>query len=196
MNGLTKKRKLIYEYICDCIESRGYPPSVREIADAVDLKSTSTVHAHLNALEKMGYITRDSGRTRAIILNKSADSPSGIPILGTVAAGQPILALEDALGYIPYEADGNGEYFALKIKGLSMKDAGIMDGDMVIVKRQSTAQTGEIVIAMIDGEATCKRFKDDGKHVWLMPENESFSPIRGEGAVILGKVTAVIRTYP
>ena len=97
MTGLTKKRKLIYEYLCDCIQNRGYPPSVREIAEAVDLKSTSTVHAHLNALEKMGYITRDSGRKRAIVLNNTEDAPSGIPILGTVAAGEPILAVQDAL---------------------------------------------------------------------------------------------------
>ena len=195
MKGLSKKRKLIYEYICDCINNRGYPPSVREIADAVELKSTSTVHAHLNALEKLGYISRDTGRTRAIVLNHGGDSPSGIPILGTVAAGQPILALEDALGYIPYETDDNDEYFALKIRGLSMVKAGILDGDMVIVHRQSTAQNGEIVIAMLDDEATCKRLKNDGSEIWLMPENDDFSPIPGSGVVILGKVAAVIRTY-
>lgn len=195
MTGLTKKRKLIYEYLCDCIQNRGYPPSVREIAEAVDLKSTSTVHAHLNALEKMGYITRDSGRKRAIVLNNTEDAPSGIPILGTVAAGEPILAVQDALGYIPYETADNEEYFALKIKGLSMVKAGILDGDMVIVHRQPSAQSGEIVIAMIDDEATCKRLKYNGENIWLLPENDDYEPIPGDDCVILGKVTAVIRTY-
>ena len=195
MTGLTKKRKLIYEYLCDCIQNRGYPPSVREIAEAVDLKSTSTVHAHLNALEKMGYITRDSGRKRAIVLNNTEDAPSGIPILGTVAAGEPILAVQDALGYIPYETADNEEYFALKIKGLSMVKAGILDGDMVIVHRQPAAQSGEIVIAMIDDEATCKRLKYNGENIWLLPENDDYEPIPGDECVILGKVTAVIRTY-
>ena len=195
MTGLTKKRKLIYEYLCDCIQNRGYPPSVREIAEAVDLKSTSTVHAHLNALEKMGYITRDSGRKRAIILNNIEEAPSGIPILGTVAAGEPILAVQDALGYIPYETADNEEYFALKIKGLSMVKAGILDGDMVIVHRQPAAQSGEIVIAMIDDEATCKRLKYNGENIWLLPENDDYEPIPGDDCVILGKVTAVIRTY-
>ena len=195
MTGLNKKRKLIYEYLCDCIQNRGYPPSVREIAEAVDLKSTSTVHAHLNALEKMGYITRDSGRKRAIVLNNTEDAPSGIPILGTVAAGEPILAVQDALGYIPYETADNEEYFALKIKGLSMVKAGILDGDMVIVHRQPAAQSGEIVIAMIDDEATCKRLKYNGENIWLLPENDDYEPIPGDDCVILGKVTAVIRTY-
>ena len=195
MTGLTKKRKLIYEYLCDCIQNRGYPPSVREIAEAVDLKSTSTVHAHLNALEKMGYITRDSGRKRAIVLNNTEDAPSGIPILGTVAAGEPILAVQDALGYIPYETADNEEYFALKIKGVSMVKAGILDGDMVIVHRQPSAQSGEIVIAMIDDEATCKRLKYNGENIWLLPENDDYEPIPGDDCVILGKVTAVIRTY-
>ncbi len=195
MKELTKKRKLVYEYICDCILNRGYPPSVREIAEAVDLKSPSTVHAHLNALEKMGYISRDSGRTRAIILNRTDSSPSGIPILGSVAAGEPILAIEDALGYIPYETSDNEEYFALKIRGESMIGAGILDGDMVIVHRQNTAASGEIVIALLEDEATCKRLKTDGGKIWLLPENEMYSPIDGDNALILGKVTAVIRTY-
>ena len=195
MQGLTKKRKLIYEFLCDCIQNRGYPPSVREIAEAVDLKSTSTIHAHLTALEKLGYISRDSGRTRAIIINRTEESPSGIPILGSVAAGEPILAVEDALGYIPYETHNNDEYFALRIRGVSMINAGILDGDMVVVHRQSTAQNGEIVIALIDDEATCKRLQFDGASVWFLPENDDYYPISGEGAVILGKVTAVIRTY-
>lgn len=195
MQKMTKKRKLIYEYICDFIEGRGYPPSVREIAQAVDLKSTSTVHAHLNALEDMGYISRDAGRTRAITLTRSEQAPVGIPILGSVAAGEPILAVQDALGYIPYDIQNGDEYFALKIRGQSMIDAGILDGDMVIVHRQETASSGEIVIAMIEDEATCKRLKLDGSDIWLMPENPLYSPIDGSDCMILGKVTGVIRVY-
>lgn len=195
MKALTKKRKLVYEYICDCIHSRGYPPTVREIAEAVDLRSPSTVHAHLNALEELGYITRDSGRTRAIMLANPEPDHSGVPILGTVAAGQPILAVEDAIGYIPFETSDNEEYFALRIKGDSMVNAGIMDGDMVIVRRQPTAENGEIVIALLEDEATCKRLKTDKTGVWLMPENDAYDPIPGNDAMILGKVAFVIRTY-
>ena len=195
MKPLTKKRREIYEYICECIERRGYPPSVREICEKADLKSTSTVHAHLTALEKQGYISRDSGKTRAITVNSAFGARSGIPILGTVAAGEPILAVEDALGYIPYAIDDSDEYFALRIRGESMIKAGILSGDTVIVKRQPSAQNGEIVIAMINDEATCKRLSHSGDEVLLLPENDAFSPIQGNDAVILGKVTAVIRTY-
>jgi len=195
MQKMTKKRKFIYDYICDFINGHGYPPSVREICEAADLRSTSTVHAHLSALEDMGYITRDSGRTRAISLTHTEPEPTGIPILGSVAAGEPILAVQDALGYIPYDIQNGDEHFALKIRGNSMINAGILDGDMVIVHRQETAKSGEIVIAMIEDEATCKRFKLDGSDVWLLPENPDYSPIDGNECMILGKVTGVIRVY-
>ena len=192
MKNLTEKQKQIYDIICSYIEANGYPPSVREICKRSGLKSTSTVHSHLESLERMGYISRDSGKTRAITVT---EREFGVPVLGTVAAGSPILAVEDAVGTIPYDAGSDGEYFALKIQGQSMIKAGIMDGDMVIVKRQPTARAGEIVIALLEDEATCKTLSfKDGK-VWLLPENDDYSQIDGDGAVILGKVTAVIRTY-
>lgn len=195
MEQLSEKCRQIYEYICACQSSRGYPPSVREIGQAVGLRSPSSVHRYLGELEELGYITRDEGKTRAITLTRSAAPRSGVPILGTVAAGEPILAVEDALGYIPYDAGDRDEYFALRIRGRSMINAGILDGDMVIVRRQRTAESGEIVIALIGDEATCKRLRLDGKSVVLMPENDEFSPIDGTNALILGRVTAVIRTY-
>ena len=194
MKQLAGKQLLIYEYICKCCDGRGYPPSVREICDAVGLRSTSTVHSHLNALESLGLISRDTGRTRAITLLKKQEN-EGIPILGTVAAGQPILAVEDAVGFLKYDAGDSGEFFALRIKGRSMINAGILDGDMVVVRRQPSAQNGQIVIALLGDEATCKRLIIDGGHIWLKPENEDYDLIDGTDAVILGKVTAVIRTY-
>lgn len=193
MRGLSKKQQMILDYIIECVNAQGYPPSVREIADAVGLKSPSTVHCHLNTLEDAGYIIRDSGKTRAITLADGLQS--GVPILGSVAAGEPILAVEDAIGYLPYTTDDNGDYFALRIRGDSMTDAGILDGDMVIVRSQQTAWSGEIVIALIEDEATCKTLRIEGRRRWLMPENDAYDPIDGTNVEILGKVTAVIRTY-
>ncbi len=158
------------------------------------LSSPSTVHSHLSTLERLGYIARDGGRNRSIRLTEQS-APSGVPILGTVAAGAPILAVEDAIGYIPYDPERSGEYFALKIKGESMINAGILDGDMIIVRRQDTALNGEIVVALLGDEATCKRLSRSGGQVLLLPENEEYSPIDGNEASILGKVTAVIRKY-
>ena len=193
MQGLSKKQQSILEYIVRCVKEQGYPPSVREIAEAVGLKSPSTVHTHLTKLENAGYIIRGSGKTRAITLAEGV--ADGVPILGTVAAGQPILATEDIMGFLPYKTDENGDYFALEISGDSMIDAGILDGDMVVVRQQDTAQSGEIVIAIFEDEATCKTLKIRDGHVWLMPENDAYEPIDGSYAQILGKVTAVIRTY-
>lgn len=158
------------------------------------LSSPSTVHSHLNTLERLGYIARDGGRNRSIRLTER-ETPSGVPILGTVAAGAPILAVEDAIGYIPYDPERTGEYFALKIKGESMINAGILDGDMIIVRRQNTALHGEIVVALLGDEATCKRLYTRGGEVLLLPENDDYSPIDGREASILGKVTNVIRKY-
>lgn len=193
MQPISDKQRQILNYITDSVSDRGFPPSVREVGAAVGLKSPSTVHYHLKALEDAGYIKRDTGKTRAISLTVGVES--GVPILGTVAAGQPILAVEDALGYLPYEAGDSGDFFALRIKGDSMIEAGILDGDMVVVKSQPTARNGEIVIAMIDSEATCKRLLLDGGRVLLLPENAAYEPIDGSQAELLGKVTAVIRTY-
>ncbi len=182
------------ECIRDYIDRNGYPPSVRDICSAVGLSSPSTVHSHLNTLERLGYICRDGGRNRSIRITEQA-APSGVPILGTVAAGAPILAVEDAIGYIPYDPEHVGEYFALRIKGESMINAGILDGDMIIVRRQDSAVNGEIVVALIGDEATCKRLSISSGRVLLLPENEEYSPIDGSEAAILGKVTAVIRKY-
>lgn len=193
-DNLTNIQLRVLECIRDYTEKNGYPPAVRDICSAVGLSSPSTVHSHLNTLERLGYICRDGGKNRSIRLTESA-SPSGVPILGTVAAGAPILAVEDAIGYIPYDPERSGEYFALKIKGESMINAGILDGDMIIVRRQDRANDGEIVVALIGDEATCKRLSHSGSQVWLLPENEDYSPIDGNEASILGKVTAVIRKY-
>lgn len=192
--NLTRTQLSVLECIRDYIDRNGYPPSVRDICSAVGLSSPSTVHSHLNTLERLGYIARDGGRNRSIRLTEQT-TPSGVPILGTVAAGAPILAVEDAIGYIPYDPERSGEYFALKIKGESMINAGILDGDMIIVRRQETALNGEIVVALLGDEATCKRLSRSGGQVLLLPENEEYSPIDGTGASILGKVTAVIRKY-
>ncbi|MDD6188221.1 MAG: transcriptional repressor LexA [Clostridiales bacterium] len=194
MDNLTRTQLSILECIRDYIDRNGYPPSVRDICSAVGLSSPSTVHSHLSTLERLGYICRDGGRNRSIRLTEEP-APSGVPILGTVAAGYPILAVEDAIGYIPYDPERSGEYFALKIKGESMINAGILDGDMIIVRRQNTALNGEIVVALIGDEATCKRLSLSAGRVMLLPENEEYSPIDGSEASILGKVTAVIRKY-
>ncbi|HHU05603.1 MAG TPA: transcriptional repressor LexA [Clostridiales bacterium] len=194
MSRLTPKQKEVFDYIAQTVAAQGYPPSVREICAAVGLKSPSTVHAHLTALERAGLITRDAGKTRAITLTSGAGA-GGVPILGTVAAGQPILAVEDALGFLPFDPGKSGEYFALRIKGDSMINAGILEDDMVVVRRQPTAENGEIVVALIEDEATCKTLRRKNGEVWLVPENDDYEPIDGSEATILGKVTAVIRTY-
>ncbi len=195
MKALTRKQRQILDCIAKSIERNGFPPSVREIGALVGLSSPSTVHSHLAALEKAGYIKRAEGKTRSITLTELALPPEGIPILGAVAAGEPILAVEDAIGYIGYDTESEGEFFALKIKGDSMINAGILDGDMVIVRRQPTAHNGEIVIALIEDSATCKRLRRENGKVLLLPENDDYEPINGDGAEILGKVVAVIRRY-
>lgn len=193
MTRLTRMQQKIYDYIARRVEESGYPPSIREIGEYAMLKSPSTVHFHLKALERLGYITREEGKTRAIRLT-SPEAHRGVPLLGDVAAGTPILAVEEAIGYIPYET-GAGRYFALRIHGSSMIGAGILDGDIVVVRAQSTADSGEIVIALLGEEATCKRLSRQDGQVWLLPENPEYDPIDGREARILGKVTAVIRTY-
>jgi repressor LexA len=195
-----EKRSEIFDFLVQYIDSHGYGPSVREICDAVDLRSTATVHYHLRQLAEQGMIRIGDGKKRAISLVKSqqehlpsSEGPASIPILGTVAAGQPILALEQIDGYLPWP--GGADWFALRVKGESMKNAGILSGDLVIVRPQKTAENGEIVVALLEDEATVKRFSKKNGHIYLLPENEAFSPIPGDEAVILGLVRGVVRTY-
>lgn len=205
MEHLTPKQNQIYDYIRDYLEEQGYPPSVREIAAAVNLKSPSTVHFHLKAMEKVGVVTRGAGKTRSITLldHHPGAEKNQVPLLGNVAAGAPILAEQVVEDYLLFDAGGrSGEYFALRIRGDSMRDAGILPGDYVIVHWQSVAENGEIVIALLGEEATCKRMKwepgtgpGDPGMLWLLPENPEYEPIDGTQAKILGKVVEVIRKY-
>ena len=192
MARTTDKQEKILEFLNQHIEEKGYPPTVREICAAVGLKSTATVSYHLTELKKQGRIQGDSAKRRAISLPESRRS-GRIPLLGVVTAGLPILAQEDIEGYLPWDGDAN--CFALRVKGDSMVGAGILDGDKVVVRPQPEASNGEIIIALIGDEATCKRFHRGPDGVWLLPENPNYEPIDGTQAQILGKVKAVIREY-
>lgn len=196
MKKLSAKQQQILEYITEATARQGYPPSVREIGDHVGLSSSSSVHAHLIKLREKGYLVKDDHKTRAVVVKGSAAAVPQVPILGQVTAGMPILAVEEVEGYVPYEHAGRyGEHFALRIKGDSMIGAGIMDGDLIIVRQQQTARPGQIVVALLEDEATCKTLRIEDRHVWLMPENPDYPPIDGEGCSILGLVVAVYREY-
>ena len=196
MAGLSSMQQKIYEYIASCIRNQGYPPSVREIGEAVGLKSPSTVHFHLKRLEEAGVIEKGAGKGRAITLTEPLEPENRVPIVGNVAAGSPILAEECIEDYLTFDTGGrSGEYFALRVRGESMLNAGILPGDLVVVRRQQTANNGEIVVALIEDEATVKRFSRRNGHIWLLPENEAYLPIDGTYAQILGKVAAVVRRY-
>ncbi|MEA4814363.1 MAG: transcriptional repressor LexA [Oscillospiraceae bacterium] len=216
-----KMQMQIYRYIVDCVKAQGYPPSVREIGLAVGLKSPSTVHFHLKNLEEAGYIEKGAGKGRALrpikdigevgaqrtepvkkqekitaIGDEAEPTEDRVPIVGNVAAGSPILAQECIEDYLTFDTGGDAsQYFALRVRGLSMKNAGILPGDLVIVKKQQDAHNGQIVVALIGEEATVKRFSRENGEIWLLPENEDFDPIDGTEAVILGRVTAVVRQY-
>lgn len=195
MAELSKMQQKIYAYIADCIRQQGYPPSVREIGEAVGLKSPSTVHFHLKHLEEAGVIEKGAGKGRAISLT-SPPVEDRVPIVGKVAAGSPILAEECIEDYLTFDTGGRtGEYFALRVRGESMLGAGILPGDLVVVRRQPTANNGEIVVALLEDEATVKRFSQKNGRIWLLPENDAYSPIDGTYAQILGKVAAVVRRY-
>lgn len=208
---LTERQRTILEVIRESVTSRGYPPSIREIGDAVGLTSTSSVAHQLRTLERKGYLRRDPNRPRAVDVRGIDDGPASpttdvagsdalpeptfVPVLGRIAAGGPILAeeaVEDVFP-LPRELVGEGALFLLKVVGESMVDAAICDGDWVVVRQQNVADNGDIVAAMIDGEATVKTFKRAGGQVWLMPHNPAFDPIPGNDAAILGKVVTVIR---
>ena len=193
MEHLTKSQQKVYDFLRK-EAGKGVPPSVREICAATGLRSTSTVHAHLKTLERLGYIHREAGLNRSIRIEGGTPS-SQVPILGKVTAGVPILAVEDIEGYIPFPLKEGKELFALHVSGLSMKNAGILDGDYVVAEQASTADNGEIVVALIDDEATVKRLLREEGQVRLQPENPDFSPIYSDHVSILGKVIAVVRYY-
>ena len=196
MAELSGMQKRIYEYIASCIQQQGYPPSVREIGEAVGLRSPSTVHFHLKNLEEAGMIEKGAGKGRAITLTAPVVPEDKVPIVGNVAAGSPILAQECIEDYLTFDTGGrSGEYFALRVRGESMMNAGILPGDLVVVQQQHTARNGEIVVAMIEDEATVKTYSKQNGHVWLLPENDAYEPIDGTYATILGKVAAVVRRY-
>ncbi len=199
MSQLTPKQQQIYDYILSFSDEHGYPPSVREIAEAVDLKSPSTVHFHLKGLRSAGLISQAEGKTRAISVNAEAAAHSRrdqVPILGSVAAGAPILAEECIEDYLTFDTEGTaGEHFALKVRGESMLGAGILPGDLVVVHQQRAVRSGDIVVALFEDEATVKTYRNRDGHVWLLPENDEYEPIDGEGCAILGRVVAVVRRY-
>ncbi|ABK66179.1 transcriptional repressor LexA [Mycobacterium avium subsp. hominissuis] len=209
--SLTERQRTILNVIRASVTSRGYPPSIREIGDAVGLTSTSSVAHQLRTLERKGYLRRDPNRPRAVDVRGVDDDvaapatevagsdalpePTFVPVLGRIAAGGPILAeeaVEDVFP-LPRELVGDGTLFLLKVVGDSMVEAAICDGDWVVVRQQHVADNGDIVAAMIDGEATVKTFKRAGGQVWLMPHNPAFDPIPGNDATVLGKVVTVIR---
>ena len=200
MGKLTPKQQQIYDYILAFSDEHGYPPSVREIAEAVHLKSPATVHFHLKGLREAGYISQAEGKTRAItVVGGDSGRKNQVPLVGYVAAGSPILAQENIEEYLTFDTNGlSGEHFALKVRGESMLEAGILPGDVVVVHQQPLARNGDIVVALFEDEATVKTFRreSDG-HIWLYPENSSpeYQPIDGEGCSILGRVVAVIRRY-
>lgn len=198
---ISKKQQEILDYIKNEILNRGFPPAVREICEAVHLKSTSSVHSHLEALEKNGYIRRDATKPRAIEIlddqfNLVRREVVNVPLVGTVAAGQPILAVENVEGYfpIPSEFMPNAQSFMLRVKGDSMINAGIFDGDQVLVKQQPTADNGDMVVALVDDAATVKTFYKEDGYYRLQPENDEMDPILVHGDLkILGKVFGVFR---
>lgn len=206
---LSERQRQILEYIRATVDRRGYPPSVREIGEAVGLVSPSSVAYQLGVLEKKGYLRKDPNRPRAYDARPGSEltvddeeavraarpAPAYVPVLGRIAAGGPILA-EQAIEEVfplPREIVGDGTLFLLSVKGDSMLDAAICDGDYVVVRQQPNANNGEIVAAMLDGEATVKTYRYRDNHVWLMPQNPAYEPIPGDQAAILGKVVAVIR---
>ena len=203
-NGnITKKQMEIYEYLKKEILSKGYPPAIREICEAVNLKSTSSVHSHLESLEKNGYIRRDPTKPRAIEIvddnfNLTRREVVNVPMIGRVAAGQPILAVENIDSYFPIPAEfmPNAESFMLRVQGESMINAGIFDGDNILVEKCDTARNGEMIVALVDDSATVKTFYKEDDHIRLQPENDSMDPIIVPDCKILGKVFGVFRLFP
>jgi repressor LexA len=201
--GLTKRQREILTYLMDSMQERGYPPSVREIGAALGLTSSSTVHSHLAALEKKGFIHRDPSKPRAIeILKDGTSQPPRrsvpVPVLGRIAAGQPLFAEENIEDIFPLPRDFVREdaSFILRVRGDSMIEAGIYDGDYLVFRQQSTANNGEIVAALLGDEATVKRFYREKDHIRLQPENRTMTPIMTRDVAVLGKAVALIRRLP
>jgi repressor LexA len=200
--NLTKRQQEIFDYIKRYSAKHGYPPTVRDIGKAIGLTSSSTVHAHLANLEKVGLLRRDPTKPRAIevLVDKAKQivTPQGLPVVGQVAAGQPVLADENIEEYVPVPEIAGGEQgeFLLRVKGDSMKNAGIFEGDHVVVRRQKSARNGEIVVALVGEDATVKRFFKENDHVRLQPENEEMEPIRTRDLEVLGRVVGVCRRVP
>lgn len=199
---ITPKQREILEYIKQEILNRGYPPTVRELCDAVHLKSTSSIHSHLESLEKNGYIRRDPSKPRAIEIvddsfNLTRREMVNVPIIGSIAAGQPLLAIQNIENYFPIPAEymPNQDTFMLRVKGESMINAGICDGDVIIVKRQNTASNGDMVAALVDDSATVKTFYKEDGHIRLQPENDNMDPIIVPDCQILGVVFGVFRFF-
>jgi len=197
---ISSKQSEILEYIKSQILNKGYPPSVRDICEAVDLKSTSSVHAHLESLEKNGYLRRDPTKPRAIEIiddnfNLVRREVVNVPIVGQVAAGEPILAVENITNYFPIPAEymPNEETFMLIVKGDSMINMGIFEGDKIIVKKQNIAKNNDVVVALVDDSATVKRFYKEDGHYRLQPENDTMEPIIVDNVEILGKVIGLVR---
>ena len=207
MAKLSRRQQEIYNFILSFTNEHGYPPSVREIGAEVGLKSPSTVHFHMKGLEEAGVIVKAEGKTRAISLPGVSVAPppaaeeanpqtNQVPVVGSVAAGSPILAQECIEDYLTFDTQGlSGEHFALRVRGESMLNAGILPGDLVVVHRQQEARNGEIVVALFEDEATVKTYRYKDGHVWLMPENPEYEPIDGTYAEIIGRVVAVVRRY-
>ena len=199
---ITDKQQQILDYIKQEILNKGYPPTVRDICEAVRLKSTSSVHSHLESLEKNGYIRRDPTKPRAIEIiddnfNLTRREVVNVPMVGRVAAGEPILAVENIDSYFPIPAEfmPNAETFMLKVKGESMINAGIMDGDQILVERCNSARNGDMVVALVDDSATVKTFYKEADHIRLQPENDTMDPIIVPDCEILGKVFGVFRFF-
>ena len=197
--NLTKRQQEIFEFIKTYSGKHGYPPTVRDIGKAIGLTSSSTVHTHLANLEKIGLVRRDPSKPRALEVlmdqAKKAVGPSGLPVVGRVAAGAPVLAEENIEEYVevPELAGGDDGEYVLRVTGDSMRDAGILDGDHVVVRKQETATDGEIIVALVGEEATVKRYFKESDHVRLQPENDAHEPIRTRDAQILGRVVGVCR---
>lgn len=199
---ISDKQKEILEYMKQEILNKGYPPTVRDICEAVHLKSTSSVHSHLETLEKNGYIRRDPTKPRAIEIiddnfNLTRREMVNVPLVGRVAAGEPLLAVENIESYFPVPAEfmPNAESFMLKVKGESMINAGIFDGDQILVEKKSTARNGEIIVALVDDSATVKTFYKENNRIRLQPENDTMDPIIVDDCEILGKVFGVFRFF-